>query len=54
MHLVIKKLKKCSRILPENVNSLGRNAIKVIGNTQTIEHIPEKLAQKLAPLMREC
>ena len=38
---------------PENVNSLGRNAIKVIGNTQTIGHIPEKLSQTLAPLTRE-
>ena len=38
---------------PENVNNLGRNAIKVIGNTQTIGHIPEKLAQKLPSLMRE-
>ena len=37
----------------ENVNSLARNAIKVIGNTQTIGHIPERLAQKLAPLVRE-
>lgn len=38
---------------PENIHSIGRNAIKVMRGSNVIGHVPESLAQKLAPLMRD-